>query len=242
MASPSRYALVILLLVTLICTTACARRGPQDRLSRTTGDLASPSLLVLQYATLSVLPNIQSELDLTEDQKVKINEATARMRTSIREMQLDIRNLSHEERQAKLEEINMKTQTVAQETKKTFEDILRPEQLKRLKGIALQMAGVSALSDKDVQQNLKLSGDQVAKIKVANDDLATKMGELFSKSADPQTRPSKMQMLRTDYENQVIGVLTADQKALLEKMKGAKFEISPTELGHPGAPSKRAQE
>ena len=77
--------------------------------------------------------------------------------------------------------------------------------------------------DKEVQQDLKLSDDQVAKIKTANEDLVKKKHELMIGGADPMALGPKIQQLRVDYEKQVMEVLTADQKASLEKMKGAKF-------------------
>ena len=123
-----------------------------------------------------------------------------------------------------MNEAGKKIQALSEEMKRTIDGILAPGQLERLRGIALQMAGVSALDYKEVQQDLKLSDDQVAQIKAAKDHLMTKMGKLLGESTDPKTRQSKMRELH-NYEKQVMGILTSDQEALLDKMKGENIQI-----------------
>ena len=56
-----------------------------------------------------------------------------------------------------------KMQPIQEKYQKAVESILLPNQAKRLKEIALQVAGTPALSDKQVQEDLKLSADQVDK-------------------------------------------------------------------------------
>ena len=45
-----------------------------------------------------------------------------------------------------------------------------------------------------------------------------------------------MQEMRKDTEKQILDVLTDDQKASFEKMKGEKLEIPASELRGPGGP------
>jgi len=184
------------------------------------------SVLAMIYLSVLPMPTVQEEMNLSEDQKTKIKEAADKARAAMRELFAGVRDLSPEERQAKIEEVSKKMEAKTEETKKVFEGILLPKQLARLKGISLQMAGISALVDKDVQQDLKLSDDQVAKIKTATDDLMKKNSEMRSEGADPSTLGPKLHQLRMDFEKQVMEALTADQKASLEKMKGAKFTFS----------------
>jgi len=187
---------------------------------------APSSILAMIYISVLPMPTVQEEMNLSADQQGKVKEATDKARAAMRELFAGIRNLSPEERDAKMDEVSKKMEAKTEETKKVFEGILLPKQLARLKGISLQMAGISALVDKEVQQDLKLSDEQVAKIKTATDDLMKKNSELRSEGADPSTLAPKMQQLRMDFEKQVTGALTADQKAALEKMKGAKFAFS----------------
>jgi len=57
-----------------------------------------------------------------------------------------------------------------------------------------------------------------------------KTRELFTQGLDPQTAGSKMEKIRKDAEEQILRVLSDDQKASLEKMKGQKLEIPDSEL------------
>ena len=125
-----------------------------------------------------------------------------------------------------MEEAGKEVQAKAEETKKTIEGVLLPKQLERLKGLAMQMAGDSAIMDKEVQQDLKLSDDQVAKIKTANEEYCEEGRRIDERRGDPKTLGPKMQQLRADYEKQLMEVLTADQRELrLIRCKGMKFGL-----------------
>ena len=219
--------------VWLVAFAMCMRHGlsrprscPRPR-HGTFRPLGTPptNVMAMMYRPLLTMPAVQEELNLSEDQKTKVKEATDKSRAAMQKLYTGIREASEADRQAKMEEAGKKMQANAEETKKTIEGILLPKQLERLKGLAWQMGGVMALADKEIQQDLKLSDDQAAKIKAAGEDLRKKAEELMSEGADPTTLRPKMHQLRTDYEKQVMEVLTADQKVSLEKMKGAKFEF-----------------
>jgi Spy/CpxP family protein refolding chaperone len=235
MARSLRFASIVLvsLATVAICTAAWAQPG--------SGGPPRPGFfggmnmsLSMMYGPLLKSPTVQKDLGLLEDQEAKIKEASDKADTAMREMRSGMRDLSPEERQEKWKEMGKKMQELAEETKKTIEATLLPDQLKRLKGIALQQAGTTALLDKAIQQDLKLSDDQIAKIKSIGDEIMKKVAELFLPGGDPQDRQSKMQELRKDGEKQVMEVLTAEQKDSLEKMKGAKLDIPPEEMRFPG--------
>jgi len=196
----------------------------------------NPSLSMM-YPMLLNSPTVQKDLDLLDEQKAKIKEANDKSRAAMREIGSsmgDMSDLTDKERQAKWQEMGKKMQAQTKETNKLIEAALLPDQLKRLKGLALQAAGVMALSDKDVQKQLKLSDDQVAKIKSTDEDSMKKMGELFRSGGDRDAMRKKMDEMRKETEKKKMDVLTADQKTALEKMKGKKLEIPASELRMPG--------
>ena len=182
---------------------------------------------------------MQKELNLTTDQAARIKEATDKAQAAMRELFVGTQEvgLSDEDRQTRLAEATKKAEARATETKMAIEAVLDPKQRERLKGIAVQVADVGALIDKEIQGDLKLSDDQVAKIAAANENLMTQAQQLMSERPDPQTVGSKMQELRSGYQKQLLDIMTADQKAALEKLKGARVEIPPGELmmGGPAA-------
>ena len=197
------------------------------------------------YGFLLNTPTVQKELELVDDQKAKIKEAGDKAQAAMREMFSGMRDLSNEERQEKMREVGKKMQAQGEQTRKSIEEALLPHQLERLRGIALQMAGVGALNDKQLQQDLKLSEDQVAKIKSIGEESGKKMQEMFAGMRDlsPEDRQAKMaevgkkaQEMRKDSEKQLLEVLTDDQKASIEKMKGEKLVIPPSEFRGPGGP------
>ena len=216
-----------------LCTSAWAQPGPGGGPGPGFGMFGggSGASLSMMYGPLLNVPAVQKDLDLLDDQKAEIKPAGEKAQAAMRELFSGMRDLSQEERRAKMEEIGKKMQAQAEEMKKTIEHTLLPDQLKRLKGIALQVAGVRALDDKEVQQDLKFSDEQTAKIKSIGEDSMKKIRELFSEGGDRQTMGPKIQELRKDSEKQIMDVLSDDQKASLEKMKGDKLEIPPTEFG-----------
>ncbi len=131
-------------------------------------------------------------------------------------------------------EMRKKMQAQREAADKALTGVLLPDQLTRLKEIALQRAGTMALADKGVQKDLKLTDDQIAKIKTIGDDTMKKMGELRNSGLSRDEMRTKAQEMRKDSEKKVMDVLTADQKTALEKMKGKELKIPESELRGPG--------
>jgi Spy/CpxP family protein refolding chaperone len=190
--------------------------------------------LSMQYGRLLNSPTVKKELNLSDDQEAKIKEATSKAQAAMREMFSGMRGLSPEEMRAKMQEMGRKMQTQAEDARTAIEATLRPEQLKRLKQIAMQVAGAQALGDKSVQKDLKLSDEQIAKIKSVGEGAMKKISEMFRGGGNLQNAASKIEDLRKSAERDAFDVLTDDQLMLLDKMKGDKLEIPASELRGPG--------
>lgn len=172
---------------------------------------------------------VQADLKLTDDQKESIKKISASAREGFQGLQ----GLSREERTAKMQELRKD-----QEDKVAA--VLTDAQKTRMKEIRLQARGTAALSDKEVQESLKLTDDQVNKIKDLNKTLADARAEAFGGAgggggggrggANQETR-DKLTKLRTETNDKILAVLTADQKTAFEKMQGAKIEGLPTAGG-----------
>jgi Spy/CpxP family protein refolding chaperone len=176
--------------------------------------------------TLMLLQNaeVQKEIDLVADQKEKL--------TAIAKELQDARpanrgNMTDEER--------TKMREGMQKIQKKAEAVLLPHQLERVKQIQLQqqlamMPGM-ALASEEVAKTLELTDDQKAKVKTLNDDAMKAMRDMFTPGQRPDR--TKMQEARTETEKKLMDILTTDQKAKLEKLKGPKFDTS-TLRGGPG--------
>jgi hypothetical protein len=186
------------------------------------GGRMTPTMLLGQKS-------VQDELKVSEDQVGKITQLAAKQREAFAEL----RNLQGEERQKKLQELN-------QANEKQLAEILKPEQLKRLKQIAWQQQGGQALAESDVAEALGLSGEQKEKIKTINEDAQKEMRELFQPGGNREEAQKKMAEMRKATEEKRMAVLTDTQKAKWKELLGEPFKGEITRPGRPGGDRPRA--
>jgi hypothetical protein len=160
---------------------------------------------------------VQKELELVDDQKTKITELVAQQRTAMQAFFQSSQDLSQEERQAKM-------QQMGDDFQKKLADILLPKQMERLKQIQVQAEGPRAFTNADVVKALNLTDDQKSKIKTISDEAQTKAQDAVQ-GLNGQERRAKMQELDKDLAEKLAAVLTADQTAQLEKLKGPKVDF-----------------
>lgn len=158
---------------------------------------------------------VQTDLKLSDDQKQSITKLQDKAREDFSSLQ----GLSQEERQSKM-------QTLLKEQEEKVGGILNDKQKARLKEIAIQQAGAMAMSNKDVAEALKLTDDQVNKIKELTDSFRKDARAAFQSAAgDRDAAREAMTKLRKESSEKIMAVLTADQKAAFEKMKGEKIDL-----------------
>jgi Spy/CpxP family protein refolding chaperone len=195
--------------------------------------------------SLAAISAVQKELGLTEDQIAKLktlgDEARAEMQQGVGGFE-GLRDLPAEERRAKMTEFMAKqaeaARKVAEKYKPKVAEVLDAKQVERLDQIALQAAGVQALSDPAVAKTLKLSKDQQDKLASINKDFAEKQRESFAGGAggggDIQDRFAKMREMSAARDKDLEAVLTSDQKDQFAAMKGKAFDVA--QLRGPGGP------
>jgi Spy/CpxP family protein refolding chaperone len=173
--------------------------------------------------------SVQDELKMTDEQVKKVTELQAKEREARGPRDP---NVSREERQKKAEEARAATD-------KALTDILKPEQLKRVKQISWQRQGTRALSDKEVAEALKLTDEQKEKLKTIQDDARKEMRDLFQAGAGNRDEArKKMEELRKSADEKAQAVLTAEQKTKLKEVTGEPFkgEIKLPEFGRRNRP------
>jgi Spy/CpxP family protein refolding chaperone len=193
-----------------------------------------------RYDGLLNAPTVQKELKLSEEQIAKLKELREKAQTAMREMfsgMGNMRDMEDQERKAKMEEMGKKSQAQMKETQKALEAVLEAPQLQRLRGIAMQQilqqpGGVQQLlSDKQIQEELKLEKYQIAAIKAVGDRNGKKTRDLFTSAGGDFTGlREKSEELRKGSEKQMLGILTDEQRAALETMQGEKLEIPREEM------------
>jgi len=172
---------------------------------------------------------VQQEIELSEDQLAQLRTLNDTIRSEIRDqmqgMFQGLRDLSDEERQAKFAEIRAKFEEINKDAEARLQNVLMPQQLDRLKQIDLQAriqrGGAAALTEGELADTLGLSEDQRAQIRDKAEQVQKDLQE-------------KIGQLRVDARNQLLGVLTPDQRARLEAMMGADFALPEPQFGPPG--------
>lgn len=189
---------------------------------------------------------VQEALALKPEQGVEIQaiEDEAREAREARRGNFeDFRDLSDDERQKRFEEMRKEMEKTRAENEEKINKVLTEEQQTRLSEISIQVRGVSALMDEKVQEKLGFDDAQKEKLQAAQqknmEDMRAAMAEL-GPDADREARREKMASLRTASEENILGVLSDEQKETFEKMKGEKIDLAMEDFrrgpGGPGGP------
>jgi hypothetical protein len=170
--------------------------------------------------------SVQKELKLDESQIEKIKAAVTKVTDAHKDDFAKLRDLPQEERRTKGQEIG---KTITEEVMKAATDVLKPEQIARLKQIELQTAGTQAFSRPDVQKALNLTDKQQEAIKTINDDAAKARREIAPQGGggggNNQETRDKLTALRKETAEKIQGVLTDAQKKTWKDMVGETFQI-----------------
>jgi Spy/CpxP family protein refolding chaperone len=190
------------------------------------------------------LEQVQKELNLSDQQKEKLKGLGREARP---ERPADGGDLTPEERQQKLDEFRKKARERMEKIEKRLAEILKPEQLERLKQIRLQATGAAALADPQVVKALGITDDQRAKLKKLYDGAGEKRRELRGSMRDlsPDEREAKraenqkkIRQIEKELMDKALEVLTPEQREKFEKMKGKKFDLDFSALVPPRQPNR----
>ncbi len=176
--------------------------------------------------------SVQKELKLSDEQVEKVEKAATEIREKMMEKGQELRELEGEERQEKMQAL---MKEMATESRKVTDDVLKPEQAKRLEQISLQQRGTSAFADPELQTKLKMTDEQKNKVKDLNDEAMAAMQELRQGFADDREGTmKKMQDLQKETSGKAMALMTDDQKALWKDMTGEPFTIVQEQRRRPG--------
>lgn len=168
--------------------------------------------------------SVQEELKLDKEQVEKITAAVQKVREDMKDdiAKLREQDTSREQRMEIAKKVN-------DATTKALADIVKPEQMKRLKQIRLQAEGTRVFMDPEVQKALSLTDDQKEDIRKTNEESFAKIREMFQ---DAQGDQEKMREIRTkmtamNKENmaKITKSLKPEQQEKLKEMLGKPFEI-----------------
>ncbi|MFN7770808.1 MAG: secretin N-terminal domain-containing protein, partial [Planctomycetaceae bacterium] len=170
---------------------------------------------------------VRSELNLTESQKTKLEEAAKPFeeeRRNLRGMFQGMRN--PEEFQTRMEEMRKKQDELRKKADEQVNEVLTSTQFTRYRQIFLQSLGTSALAREDVADDLKLTEEQKVQLKKVQDDFRAKQQQMGFFGS-----PEERQKLGEERDAALKAVLTADQQKEWDSRLGPKFESDGSAAG-----------
>ncbi len=174
---------------------------------------------------------VQKELNITEDQYSKLDEAGRDFMEQMRESFGSLRDLSDEERRTKMDEMAKESQ---EKLDKTLAEILQPKQLERFEQIQLQVQGPMAVTTPKVGKAVNIADDQKEKIQTIRDEMRNAVRDLMGNMRDlsPEQRREKMNEMRDKFQqlnketgDKILAVLNQEQRDKFQKMQGEKFDL-----------------
>jgi hypothetical protein len=163
--------------------------------------------------------NVQKELELVDSQKDELAKIQEEARQGRRGGRGNFQDLSAEER-AKLRE---EAQARQRETEKKIETVLLAPQKTRLNEIYVQALGTAALNDEAIAKELGIGEDLQERI---NETRREAFQAAFQDGG--QRGPEAFAKIREETDKKVLALLSADQQAKFQKMKGkpVSFELN----------------
>ncbi len=202
--------------VLLVSAVGYGQREGQKRQGqkRQQGQTRARGMLMARGMSLAMLLRIEEvrkEIGATQEQTTKLRE----LASSDRQRTGSFRDMSDEERK----KAQADRAKVAAKQQKMIEEILDDKQKKRLKEIRIQTMGSSVLMVQEIAKELGISDEQRKKMRDA--------GQKMRDAVSGDERPSREDFakMRKEIEAAIADVLTEEQTAKLEKMKGEPFDM-----------------
>jgi len=168
---------------------------------------------------------VQKELKLDDQQVEKAKKVAEEMRGKMRESFQALQGLDDAERRTKMQEMQ---RTMQAESLKAIGEILKPEQLARLKQISYQQRGITAFSDPEVQKKLNLTDAQKADIDKMTEEFRTESREIFQQNQDDRAAAmKKVQELSKETLAKAEAKLNDEQQKSWKALLGAPYEFKP---------------
>jgi hypothetical protein len=185
---------------------------------------------------------VQKEIEVLDDQLAAVKKAGEEARAA-REAQPgqgprpDYQNMSDAEREKAMAEFRARREKETAAANAKLGEILLPHQIARLEQISLQqrmrMLGMGVLVDPKVAAKLSLTDEQNKKVAAQSEAAGARIRELFQ-GGNREGAREKMEQIRKESDEKFLAVLTADQKAQFEKMKGETFQMPEGAFGSGG--------
>ena len=175
------------------------------------------------------LEQVQKELKLSDEQVGKVKEALQKLQAELREQSAALREITDPEaRRAKRTEL---TDQLDRKAREQLREVLSGEQMMRLYQIRIQVGGpLYALNNPRIAERLKLTDEQkqkAAELQKATQQKTTeaRRGMANLSQEERRQKTADLREITNKANAEALGLLNADQKEALEKMKGEEFKL-----------------
>ncbi|MGQ9880312.1 MAG: hypothetical protein ACUVSV_05550 [Armatimonadota bacterium] len=226
--------LLVLLGVLALTTTVVAQPGPGGPGARQPRGMGFGMGFGMGGGLgLLMMPKVQKELNLSEQQLQQIQQLMAQQREQMQPLMQEMRNATPEQLQKLMEQ-------VMQKWDEALGKVLQPTQKTRLRELQIQAQGASALAHPDVAKELNLSEEQRKKISDILAQYGQKQMQLWQEGRGPnvdrQALMQQIQQLRQQMDKELLAVLTSQQQEQWKKIQGKPFEFPRRPGMFPGGP------
>jgi len=186
-------------------------------------------------SSLAARPDVQTELKLSADQKTKVQAISDKMREERRAaFQGGGGGGGGQDMQARMAEMQKMNAKYDAEVLA----VLTPEQTTRIKQLAVQMAGANYPMGEEGQKALGVTSDQQSKLRALQDKqreaMTALMERMRNQELDFQSMGAEREKMDKVMAEEVGKILTAEQKAKWEELKGKAFTFQQQRRGGGG--------
>ncbi len=185
-------------------------------------------------SSLAARPDVQTELKLSADQKTKVQAISDKMREERRAAFQGGGGGGGQDMQARMAEM----QKMSAKYDAEVLAVLTPEQTARIKQLAVQMAGANYPMGEEGQKALGVTSDQQSKLRALQDKqreaMMALMERMRNQELDFQSMGAEREKMDKIMAEEVGKILTAEQKAKWEELKGKAFTFQQQRRGGGG--------
>jgi Spy/CpxP family protein refolding chaperone len=224
----TRARSLIVLAMALVLGAACiaaTQAQERERSRRGFGRGSSRNSLL----GLLEMEQVQKEMKLSEEQMTTVQGIVEKLGAEMQEQYTALREIEDRDQQrAKLTELRDQSD---QKVREQLGDVVEREQVMRLYQIRMQVrAVVDSLANRYVSGRLELTDDQKNKLAEINKRVGAKQSEVYAtiRDASGEQRSEafqKLRKIRSNADAEALALLTAEQKAAFEEMKGEQIEL-----------------
>ncbi len=203
------------------CSLAVVLITPQIASAQRGGGFGGQALARFQLASL---PEVQSELKLTDELK-------SLAKTSVEDYREEVQAIMQDS-QGDFQGAQSKITDVRKKLESEFTAKLDDAQKSRLTGLFVQAAGPNAVFDEEVMKVLEISDEQKDKLEKVREENRSAMMAAFQdfQSMSQDERREAQGKLRDEANERILSALTDDQKKKLEEVKGAELAMDTSSL------------